>query len=274
MGLPRTVASFTALLIFAYPTPGGSMPIPHFDKMSMEAQSEFIATMVDVTERTLRETGNSVAADRMVPLFADIHPGDTMSWGLIALEENIDRARVVDLEHVQKDPNASRVEVERALFLTLKKAEIDIPVQTANGIISVLTNFHPMTYAEFQSIPTADQRRYLVRMAQLGIPHYDLTDRLDKVSRKASTLDPKAYKENLQLQNDVIRKYFPAGTDIQPGFIALAPKIRSEGASHPNQPGPFYELLIYILKQTDAALQNEMREMENKTYHLPDRPKR
>lgn len=258
-------------LVLMFPSHLCSMPIERFDRMPIEVQAEFIATMVDATEKTLRESGEAAKADTVARLFNEVKAGDTLPIGLIVLEENIARARVFDLERVQKDPGAQRVQVEQALFLTLKKLGAEVPRETGNSVLAIFRAFHPMTYAEFQSMPVAAQRRYLFRMARVGLPAYRLRVRYERAERKEPKIDPRRDKEVMQLEDDVTRRNFPAETGTQPGFDAVAGKIRSQSASHPNDTGPFYELNMYVMGQASAEMKRRIREMESKTYQVPNR---
>jgi hypothetical protein len=272
MKLTRAISPLILFVLFS-PLAARPVSFARFDKMPLEMQPEFVATMIDVTERTLREHGETAAADKMAPPFSNVLEGDTMPLGLVELERNIDRVRLFDLEGAQKDPKAERFDVEDALFVTLKKNGIEISDKTQNDVLSILTNFHAMTYAEFQSMPAPDQRRFLSRMAQVGLPDYELRDRVHKMMPKEEVSDPQRYKETLLLELEVIHTNFPSGSGGQPGFDAIARKVRTESATHPNDPGPFYELVMYVLGETDAVVAKRMREMDNTTYHLPEHPK-
>jgi hypothetical protein len=52
---------------------------------------------------------------------------------------NLKRARLIDVQNVAKDPNAQRVEVEDALFATLKKSGIELP----DSFFTVASSFRP-----------------------------------------------------------------------------------------------------------------------------------
>ena len=49
------------------------------------------------------------------------------------------KARVADLKRLEKDPKATRLEVEHAMILTLRKNDIELP----KSYMQVMGNFKP-----------------------------------------------------------------------------------------------------------------------------------
>jgi hypothetical protein len=49
------------------------------------------------------------------------------------------RARLADAKRAEQDPNVRRLEVEDAMFVTLKKNNIELP----DSFFTVHSNFHP-----------------------------------------------------------------------------------------------------------------------------------
>ena len=85
------------------------------------------------------DEGQKDVAAKVFQLFHEIHPGDALSFGEIAFEENLDRARVADAKRHANEPTARRLEVEDALFVTLKKNGILLP----KTFMNVAANFKP-----------------------------------------------------------------------------------------------------------------------------------
>ena len=63
----------------------------------------------------------TILGDKIHKLFVTILPGDRDPVGAVEFERNLARARVADIENLEKNPRADRLEVEDAMFVTLKK---------------------------------------------------------------------------------------------------------------------------------------------------------
>ncbi|MGA7951786.1 MAG: hypothetical protein WCA45_16770, partial [Thiobacillaceae bacterium] len=129
--------------------------------MNIEAQSEFVAVMIDTTQKALKSDGRADFAAKMERLFTTIEPGDSMSLGLVEYVRNEARARLADAKRAEKDPHARRLDVEDALFVTLKKNGIVMSSHAMNTVIDAMAHFHAETYAEFEAKPPAEQRRFI-----------------------------------------------------------------------------------------------------------------
>jgi hypothetical protein len=104
-----------------------AMEIQKFDMMSSEDRQAYMDFLPEAAQRLLAEAGRKDDASKVHNLFKEIHPGNVLSDGEIAFEENLDRARVADVKKHAEDPSARRLEVEDALFVTLKKAGVVLP---------------------------------------------------------------------------------------------------------------------------------------------------
>lgn len=104
-----------------------AMEIQKFDMMSSEDRQAYMDFLPEAAQRLLAEAGRKDDASKVHKLFAEIHPGNVFSDGEIAFEENLDRARVSDIKKHAENPSARRLEVEDALFVTLKKAGVVLP---------------------------------------------------------------------------------------------------------------------------------------------------
>jgi len=116
-----------------------AMEIQKFDKMAIEDQGDYIQGLLQGAHEILVGEGKDDLAAKMHKLFMEVHQGDEMSIGMLELESNIDRARLIDAERYAKDHNARRLEVEDAMVVTLKKNGIVLP----KSFIHVGDNFKP-----------------------------------------------------------------------------------------------------------------------------------
>ena len=104
-----------------------AMEIQKFDMMSSEDRQAYMDFLPEAAQRLLIETGRKDDAAKVHKLFTEINAGNVFSDGEIAFEENLGRARVADIKKHAENPSARRLEVEDALFVTLKKAGVALP---------------------------------------------------------------------------------------------------------------------------------------------------
>jgi len=116
-----------------------AMEIRQFDKMADQDQVEYIDHMITGAEKVLTDARKPELAAQVEHLFTTKDPGDADVIGMIEFERNLAIARVADLKRLQSNPNARRLEVEDALFVTLKKNGIDLP----DSFFTVNANFRP-----------------------------------------------------------------------------------------------------------------------------------
>ncbi|MGA2630772.1 MAG: hypothetical protein ABSG54_11220 [Terriglobia bacterium] len=116
-----------------------AMEIQQYDKMADQDQNEYVGDLVIGAEKVLTDEGRPDQAEQVRKLFTEIKPGDKIPVGVGEFEINLALARVVDAKRIAQDPNATRLEVEHALIVTLKKNGIILP----QSIMHVGDNFHP-----------------------------------------------------------------------------------------------------------------------------------
>jgi hypothetical protein len=246
-----------------------AMKFSQFDKMTIDDQAEFIALMVDATQKALRNEGRSDFAAQIEHLFTTIDPGDSMSLGLVELERNVAQARLADVKGAEKDPKAQRLDVEDALFVTLEKNKIPMTTNVMNAVMDALANFHAQTYAEFEAKSPAEQRRFIALLVKLAWPDYMFRDALRSrmESRKDSNLSRPGVKRDMLT---VINTKFPSQSLDQPGFAEVAKAIKTEYKKAPNRSATFITLQIYILEQLDALTVQRIKKMDETSVVLPD----
>jgi hypothetical protein len=136
-GYGSIVLLVSVVMLFA--SVAQAMEIIQFDKMAVQDQADYITVLVDGAQRVLIVEGKNDLAAQIHKLFTEVHSGDRMTLGMIAFEENLDRARLFDAESHARDHNAQRVEVEDAMAATLKKNGIELP----DSFFNVASNFKP-----------------------------------------------------------------------------------------------------------------------------------
>lgn len=104
-----------------------AMEIQQFDRMAAQDRQDYMNLLVEVAQKVLIAQGDRDNAAKVYQLFNEIHPGDQVPIGEAEFEGNLDNARVADAVRHSKDPSARRLEVEDALFVTLKKNGIVLP---------------------------------------------------------------------------------------------------------------------------------------------------
>jgi hypothetical protein len=266
----------TGFVVLCLPVSLSAMPYRQFDTMNIWDQAEYIAMMVDTTQSILSVSGGVNYAAQIEQLFATVEPGASLSRGLEELEGNIDELRVHDAERFAKDPKARRFDVAIALLVTLKNNNIPVAQPFVSAVNNALVKFHCMTNTEFEAETPTVQRRYIALLAKIGLPdailRSELVDLLNSKRPGAAPFNPNAgiYSlEERKLRADLVARHFPNGSTDQPGFGEVAKKIRADYASRPTANGAMHAVFTYVLELEDAELNNEMKQMRDKTYHLP-----
>jgi hypothetical protein len=116
-----------------------AMQIEQFDKLAVHDQGDYIALLLGGAQNLLRDSGKNYDLAKLNKLFSEIRPGDETTVGMMEFEANLARARVLDAERYAKDHNATRLEVEHAMIVTLKKNGIILPP----SFMHVMDHFKP-----------------------------------------------------------------------------------------------------------------------------------
>ena len=98
----RCIASWLLIAFIVIPSMFAAT-FRQFDQMNTEAQAEYVARMLDETEKALIREGNAATAAQIDHLFTTVLPGDHMALGLVEYERNEARARVFDAERAEND---------------------------------------------------------------------------------------------------------------------------------------------------------------------------
>jgi len=116
-----------------------AMQIQQFDKMADQDQADYEVALINGAEKVLTDEGRPDLAAQVEHLFSTKNPGDVDTIGGAEFELNLARARVADAKRAAQDPKARRLEVEDAMFVTLKKNNIQLP----DSFFTVNEDFKP-----------------------------------------------------------------------------------------------------------------------------------
>ena len=111
-------------IVLLLTTTGHTMPIYQFDKMKPNDRARYVAELIQSAEKILRDEGNPDVAAKVRHLFTPNAQEGLFSLGMGRFMQDLRMERDFDAKRVAQDPNARRLEVEDAMFLTF----------TANGI--------------------------------------------------------------------------------------------------------------------------------------------
>ena len=263
--LAGSLTSIFAVSVFVlFASTSNATTFPVFDHMDSYAQAEYIADMVDRTEKAFRDDGKPDLALKTEQLFALVEPGDAMSVGLVELERNVARARVADLDRLAKNPKAQRVEVEDALFVTLKKNGMELSSNAMNGVLNAMASFHEMANAEFRAQSPSGQRHIIRIFSDLAFPDYAFRDMLE--TKKSSLIGLTG--ENTRHLQAIVSTQFPSSGE-QPGFANVEIAIEIENAKAPDHL-VFPNLVIYVLKELQKQLDADNQKLVDRSVLLPD----
>ena len=104
-----------------------AMEIEKFDKMAIPDKGDYVALLLEGAQSILRDAARHDDLAKVNRLFTEVREGDKMTIGMLQFEENLDRARLLDAERYAKEHSATRLEVEHAMIVTLKKNGIILP---------------------------------------------------------------------------------------------------------------------------------------------------
>lgn len=258
------IAVFLISIFMLFATTSNAVTFPVFDHLDSDTQAEFIAAMVDRTEQALRDDGKPDLALKTEQLFAQGKPTDPLSMGLAELESNVARARVADLDRLKNDPKAKRLDVEDALFVTLKKNGIELSRNGLGSVLNAMASFHEMTHAEFRAQSPAEQQHIVRSFAEIAFPDYLFREALVKKKSTFFGLDDKG-DHNLA---EIMSTQFPHTGD-QPGFVHVASAIENNSAKYANVP-VFHTVVIYFLKELQKGNEADIQKEMEWSVRLPD----
>lgn len=258
------ISVFLISIFMLFASTSNAVTFPAFDHMDSYAQAEFIADMVDRTEKALRDDGKPDLALKTEQLFTLVEPGDQWSVGLTDLESNVANARVADLDRLGKDPKARRVQVEDALFVTLKKNGIELSSNAMNSVLNAMVNFHRITNAEFHAQTRSGQRHIIQLFSDIAFPDYRFRDMLETHKSSFLGLGDKSIRDLAE----VMSTQFPSSGE-QPGFPNVEAAVETENAKAPNHP-VFPTLLIYVLDELEKGVDARNQDLVDRSVLLPD----
>lgn len=116
-----------------------AMPIEQYDKMATPDRSDYVVVLLAGAQKILLAAGNHEDLAKLNKLFTEVRPGDKMTIGMLQFQENLDRARLLDAQNYAKNRDTTRLEVEHAMILTLKKNGMEVP----QSFMHVADTFRP-----------------------------------------------------------------------------------------------------------------------------------
>jgi len=116
-----------------------AMEIQQYDKMALQDRADYVGDLIVGAQKVLIDEGRSDLADQVHNLFTETPAGDAVPLGMTEFSRNLDRARLADAKRAAVDPNARRLEVEDAMFVTLKANNIQLP----DSFFAVMKDFKP-----------------------------------------------------------------------------------------------------------------------------------
>lgn len=106
-------------IVLLLTTTAHTMPIYQFDKMKPNDRARYVAELIQSAEKILKDEGKPDVAAKVRYLFTPNAQDGPFSIGMGRFMQDLMMERLFDEERVAQDPNARRLEVEDAMFLTL-----------------------------------------------------------------------------------------------------------------------------------------------------------
>ncbi len=115
-----------------------AMEIWKWDKMAGLDQDEYIVILVQGSQQALKDAGRSDDAAKVHKLFTT-NDENGVSIGMNEFMMTLALARKADADRITKDSGATRLEVEHAMVVMLKKNDIILP----KSFMTVNKDFKP-----------------------------------------------------------------------------------------------------------------------------------
>jgi hypothetical protein len=125
-----------------FSTAAQAMEISQFDKMVKHDQGGYAGLLVQGTLNILKAR-NPQDAQKFYDLFSADAPGQKASNGIVQFKENLEICRQINKDN-GNDPNKKPLEVEDALWLTLKNNGIIVPIEQ---LLEIGKDFKPSAAA-------------------------------------------------------------------------------------------------------------------------------
>jgi hypothetical protein len=243
------------------------MEFPQFDRMTSSGQAEFIAEMVQTTETALRNEGHGDLADKMAELFLKVEEGDLDSLGLVELERNIALAREADLKRLDKDPNARRLDVQDALFVTLKKNGIDAE-NMPQEVMDAMRNYRVRTAADFVSMTAEQKQQFVKLMVTIAVPDFLFRDDVANRIAKKELMSLDTMKTLLSIAQDRFGSVTGSSQNAS-GFDQFSQRLETASTQKPDT-FAFGVLVGYIFDEQLADLNRQDDDLVKKNADIYD----
>lgn len=138
-GVKKYLAATFLSVAMLFTSAAQAMEIRQFDRMADDDQAEYVGELIQGAENVLTDEGRPDLAAQVSHLFTTNPSDSNISIGMNDFMLNLAKARVADAKRAEQNPNARRLEIEDAMFVTLKKNNIVLP----DNFFTVASNFKP-----------------------------------------------------------------------------------------------------------------------------------
>jgi hypothetical protein len=273
--VPRLHTIFAIALAVAIAVAGLSFPaftnaigFEKFDSFNSVGQAECLAYMVQMTKLAFRNEGRADLAEQVDKLFTTTEPGDASPLGIVEVLRNVALARVADLKRFKNDAQAQRIQVEDALFVTLKKNNIFTEAMPDEAL-QLTAGFHHWTAAEYVTSSEPVKKALVAGYVKVALPAYLV---LDNVANQVASKEDSFSSDDMKLLQKVTNQEFGSVTGPShnaTGIIGFEKRMQAEAAKNPNALA-FIAFLHFALEEEIADLQQQDAQLQKKVADIYD----
>ena len=262
------LAAALAAAGLSFPVSMNAIGFEKFDRFNSVGQAECLANMVQMTMLAFRNEGRADLAEQVDKLFTTTEPGDASPIGIVEVLRNVALARVADLKRFSKDPQAGRIQVEDALFVTLKKNNIFTEAMPDDAL-QLTAGFHHWTAADYMTLSEQGKKALVKGYVTLALPAYLV---LDNVANQVASKEDSFSVDDMKHLQKVTNQEFGSVTGTShnaTGIIGFEKKMREEAAKNPNALA-FIAFLHFALDEEIADLQQKDAQLQKKAADIYD----
>jgi hypothetical protein len=252
----------------SFPVSMKAIGFEKFDRYNSVAQAECLANMVQMTMLAFHNEGRADLADQVDKLFTTTEPGDASPIGIVEVLRNVALARVADLKRFKNDPQAERIQVEDALFVTLKKNNIFTEAMPADAL-QLTAGFHNWTAADYVTLSEPGKKALVKGYVTLALPAYLVLDNVaNQVASKEDSFSPDDMKRLQKVTNQEFGSVTGTSHNAT-GITGFEKKMRVEAAKNPNALA-FIAFLHFALDEEISDLQQQDAKLQQKAADIYD----
>jgi hypothetical protein len=266
----RAIAPTVAIIAagLSFPVSMKAIGFEKFDRFNSVGQAECLANMVQMTMLAFRNEGRADLAYQVDKLFTTTEPGDASPLGIVEVLRNVALARVADLKRFSKDPQAARIQVEDALFVTLKKNNIFTEAMPDDAL-QLTAGFHNWTAGDYVQLSEQGKKTLVKGYVTLALPAYLV---LDNVANQVASKEDSFSADDMKRLQKVTNQEFGSVTGTShnaTGMIGFEKKMQDEAAENPDALA-FIAFLHFALDQEIADLQQQDAKLQQKAADIYD----